>query len=98
MAFFCRRKSKNVRIEAKIGQRREKNGITFEMVNGFIWRDQKSERNATLELMKYSVKGNHLNTHIVNMCCCNAINRVLITAAIFFRYTATCLRSFRYGV
>lgn len=29
--------------------------------------------------MKYSVNGNHLNTHIVNMCCCNAINRVLIT-------------------
>ena len=29
--------------------------------------------------MKYSVNGNHLNTHIVNMCCCSAINRVLIT-------------------
>lgn len=42
------------------------------------------ERNATLELMKYSVNGNHLNTHIVNMCCCNAINRVLITPARLF--------------
>lgn len=59
--------------EEKASARDEK--VAFEMVNGLF-----GERNATLELMKYSVNGNHLNTHIVNMCCCNAINRVLITA------------------
>lgn len=50
------------------------------------------ERNATLELMKYSVNGNHLNTHIVNMCCCNAINRVLITPARLFFFVCVCVR------
>lgn len=96
MVFLCR-KSRNIRIEMK------KEEKSHRIWNGkwFIWnerkkereREKKSERIATLELMKYSVNGNHLNTHIVNMCCCNAINRVLITALILSFATATCLRS-----
>lgn len=61
--------------------------------------------------MKYSVNGNHLNTHIVNMCCCNAINRVLITPArlfffflcVFVLYVLSCFMydvcvRWRYGI